>query len=143
MKTYAEFESTPPNFAGLTDSRSTDPNLLKQIQRDQMEEQVAKAVTSAHSRISVIAGADEVHDLAERIFGECEFDPPNGVAAISGEPVLFVKPKATYTMQRMMYFSAALDKDTKKYKVSYVMPDKDHGPRSIKVCFFRNFQPSR
>lgn len=144
MREHSEFESTPPNFAGPNDSRSTDPNLLKQLQRNQMEEQqVADAVTSAVSRIGVVASADAVHDLARRIFGECEFDPPNGVAAIAGEPVLFITPKQTYTMQRMMYFSTAMDKDTARYRVSYVMPDKDHGPNSIRVSFFRGFRPSR
>lgn len=145
------YESVTPNSYGPLDSRSTDPALLKDLQKRESQQspesledtETAQRVLSALDRIHVVAGADAVQDLARRVFGECTFDPPNGVAAISGEPVLFVIPEKRWNMRQLMYFSKALDNSTSKYKVSYVMPDKDHGPKSIKVCFFRGFQPSR
>lgn len=141
MRAIAIYESVKPDPSGALDSVSTDPNTLKQMKKDPQDATVHKLKATA--RIEVVAGAAEVHDLATRIFGECKFDPPEGVAAIAGEPVLYITPAKTWTMQRMMYFSTAMDRSTSTYKVSYVMPDKDHGPNSIKVCFFRGFRPSR
>lgn len=100
----------------------------------------AEQVTAANTADTVVAN---VQELARKCFGpEVSFDPQNGIALISGEPVLYVLLPSAYSMQRLMYFSAALDRDVPKYKVSYVMPDRDHGRNSIKVCFFRGFQPS-
>lgn len=137
IKTLSLYESVTPDLGWGNATMPADPNELEDMQQDKTKPLQATA------RIEVCAGASEVQDLAKRIFGECTFDPPSGVAAMSGEPVMFVKTASSPKMQNIMYFSRALDKNTGKYKVSYIMPDKDHGPTSIRVVFFKGFKPSR
>lgn len=96
----------------------------------------------ALARLQVTAGSDDVRNLATKTFGsDVYFDPPSGVFIQGSEPVMWVC--CDYMPQQLDYFSRALDANSSRYKVSYVMPDKAHGIDSIKVCFFKGYTPIR
>lgn len=96
----------------------------------------------APARLQVTAGSDDVRSLALKTFGtDVYFDPPSGVLFQGSEPVMWIC--GDYTPQQLEYFGKALDANSSKYKVSYVMPDKAHGSDSIKVCFFKGYTPAR
>lgn len=96
----------------------------------------------ALARLQVTAGSDDVRKLATKTFGtDIYFDPPSGVLLQGSEPVMWIC--GDHTPQQLDYFSKALDANSLRYKVSYVMPDKAHGSDSIKVCFFKGYAPTR
>lgn len=92
-----------------------------------------------------LANSESVRDLAKKVFGaQTEFVPEELYQMDSaGEPRMWIYPAKHWTEQQLKYFSSALDKDTKKYRVSYVLPDPDKGRNAIQVTFFKSFAPTR
>lgn len=100
--------------------------------------------TKAAERLTVTANSEVVRDLAQRVFGQdIVFEPNQSVMIVSGEPVMWVIPDKPYTLRELMYFSRAMDKNTRKFRVNYVMPDQDKGKNAMRVSFFRGMRPTR
>jgi hypothetical protein len=132
VKTKADYESVRPSNLGLLDSKTADPNNFDSQGKP----------LKAMARLSVTASSDNVRNLATKIFGaRVFFNPPTGVAFQGAEPVMWVC--APYTAQQLDYFTKALDANTSKYKVSYIMPDSTDNTLALKVCFFRGYSPTR
>lgn len=91
----------------------------------------------------VTANSHGVRDLARRIFPNAVFDPEDLYYTDGPEPTMWVLPQAPYTLQQLVYFMRALDRNTTKYRVNYIMPDDSKGKLAIRVVFFKNFTPTR
>ena len=102
-------------------------------------------MNSILSRLKETANVeDQVKMLAKKVFGpDVQFDPPVGVSITAGEPHIYVLPQHNYTLREIKYFGLAMDNNPSKFKVNYIMPDKDKAPLAIRVTFFKNSQPSR
>ncbi len=135
QKLAADYESVAPSNLGLLDSKTADPNNF-----DSQGKPIMKLKATA--RLQVTANSALVRDLAVKVFGaDVYFDPQDGVTMQGSEPVMWLC--GDYTLQQLSAFTKALDANSSKYKVNYVMPDKSHGSDSLKVCFFKGYVPTR
>jgi hypothetical protein len=141
-KVFLNVNYVPPVFRGefLPYRHSFRPRFFKDFYPSR-----ETAMNNILSRLKETANVeDQVKMLAKKVFGpDVQFDPSTGLSITSGEPHLFVLPKHNYTLREIKYFGLAMDNNPSKFRVNYIMPDKDKGPLAIKVTFFKNFQPSR